>query len=51
MEKASQAMKQIHGNLTPEKVDETMFVLPSSYLPPLPPPPTLCRVSTHLTTA
>ncbi|KAM0432440.1 hypothetical protein ACHAPT_004984 [Fusarium lateritium] len=24
MEKASQAMKQIHGNLTPEKVDETM---------------------------
>ncbi|EQK98140.1 hypothetical protein G6O67_001089 [Ophiocordyceps sinensis] len=24
MEKASQAMKQIHGKLTPEKVDETM---------------------------
>lgn len=26
MEKASQAMKQIHGKLTPEKVDETMYV-------------------------
>lgn len=33
MEKASEAMKQIHGKLTPEKVDETMyasFPLPSS---------------------
>lgn len=27
MEKAGQAMKQIHGKLTPEKVDETMEVL------------------------
>lgn len=27
MEKASQAMKQIHGKLTPERVDETMCVL------------------------
>lgn len=27
MEKASEAMKQIHGKLTPEKVDETMYVL------------------------
>lgn len=26
MEKASQAMAQIHGKLTPEKVDETMCV-------------------------
>lgn len=26
MEKASAAMKQIHGNLTPDKVDETMYV-------------------------
>lgn len=26
MEKASQAMKQIHGKLTPEKVDATMYV-------------------------
>lgn len=26
MEKASQAMKHIHGKLTPEKVDETMCV-------------------------
>lgn len=26
MEKASEAMKQIHGKLTPEKVDETMYV-------------------------
>lgn len=32
MEKASAAMKQIHGNLTPDKVDETMYVfLLSSY--------------------
>lgn len=29
MERASEAMKQIHGNLTPEKVDATMCVLPS----------------------
>lgn len=27
MEKAGEAMKQIHGKLTPEKVDETMCVL------------------------
>lgn len=27
MEKAGEAMKQIHGKLTPEKVDETMYVL------------------------
>lgn len=27
MEKAGKAMKEIHGNLTPEKVDETMDVL------------------------
>lgn len=27
MEKASDAMKQIHGKLTPEKVDETMYVI------------------------
>jgi hypothetical protein len=27
MEKAGQAMKQIHNGLTPEKVDETMYVL------------------------
>lgn len=26
MEKAGQAMRQIHKNLTPEKVDETMYV-------------------------
>jgi len=26
MEKAGEAMKQIHGKLTPEKVDETMYV-------------------------
>lgn len=26
MEKAGDAMKQIHGKLTPEKVDETMYV-------------------------
>lgn len=26
MEKAAEAMKQIHGKLTPEKVDETMYV-------------------------
>lgn len=26
MEKASEAMKQIHGKLTVEKVDETMYV-------------------------
>jgi charged multivesicular body protein 4 len=31
MEKASDAMKQIHGKLTVEKVDETMYVFP---LPP-----------------
>lgn len=32
MEKASEAMKQIHGKLTPEKVDETMCVLlPTSF--------------------
>lgn len=28
MEKASEAMKQIHGKLTPEKVDETMYAPP-----------------------
>lgn len=28
MEKASDAMKQIHGKLTPEKVDETMYAAP-----------------------
>lgn len=28
MEKASDAMKQIHGKLTPEKVDETMYAVP-----------------------
>jgi hypothetical protein len=27
MEKAGQAMKQIHNGLTPEKVDETMYVI------------------------
>jgi len=27
MERAGEAMKQIHGKLTPEKVDETMWVL------------------------
>lgn len=26
MEKAGEAMKQIHGKLTPEKVDQTMYV-------------------------
>lgn len=26
MEQASKAMQQIHGKLTPEKVDETMYV-------------------------
>lgn len=26
MERAGEAMKQIHGKLTPEKVDETMYV-------------------------
>lgn len=26
MERASEAMRQIHGKLTPEKVDETMYV-------------------------
>ena len=26
MERASEAMKQIHGKLTPEKVDDTMYV-------------------------
>lgn len=25
MERAGEAMKQIHGKLTPEKVDETMY--------------------------
>lgn len=29
MEKASDAMKQIHGKLTPEKVDETMYATPT----------------------
>jgi len=33
MEKAGEAMKQIHGKLTPEKVDETMYGLPR-YFPP-----------------
>ncbi|KAL6865914.1 ESCRT-III subunit protein snf7 [Amphichorda felina] len=28
MEKAGKAMEEIHGKLTPEKVDETMYVLP-----------------------
>ena len=27
MEKAGEAMKQIHGKLTPEKVDEAMYVV------------------------
>lgn len=27
MEKAGQAMKQIHNGLTPEKVDETMYAI------------------------
>ena len=27
MERAGEAMKQIHGKLTPEKVDETMWVV------------------------
>lgn len=29
MERAGEAMKQIHGKLTPEKVDETMYASPS----------------------
>ena len=29
MERAGQAMKSIHGKLTPEKVDETMYVYPA----------------------
>ena len=29
MEKAGKAMQEIHGKLTPEKVDETMFVAPT----------------------
>ncbi|KEY68925.1 hypothetical protein S7711_04593 [Stachybotrys chartarum IBT 7711] len=29
MEKAGEAMKQIHGKLTPAKVDETMYVIPA----------------------
>jgi len=33
MEKASQAMKQIHGKLTPEKVDETMYDGPFTAAP------------------
>lgn len=41
MEKASEAMKQIHGKLTPEKVDETMYAVPS-------PPLTAYRASTCL---
>jgi charged multivesicular body protein 4 len=28
MERASKAMASIHGKLTPEKVDETMYVMP-----------------------
>jgi charged multivesicular body protein 4 len=32
MQKAGEAMKQIHGKLTPEKVDETMYVLFTSFL-------------------
>ncbi|MBE3045676.1 Snf7 family protein [Candidatus Bathyarchaeota archaeon] len=30
MEKAGEAMKTIHGKLTPEKVDETMYVAPAT---------------------
>ena len=30
MERAGQAMKHIHGKLTPEKVDETMYVGPTT---------------------
>ena len=32
MERAGEAMKQIHGKLTPEKVDETMYVIPEEPL-------------------
>lgn len=35
MEKASDAMKQIHGKLTPEKVDETMYAVPSTRVLPI----------------
>lgn len=35
MEKASEAMKHIHGKLTPEKVDETMYAAPSARVPPI----------------
>jgi len=35
MEKAGEAMKQIHGKLTPEKVDETMYVLYAAVPPDL----------------
>lgn len=37
MEKAGDAMKQIHGKLTPEKVDETMYVVISPLTKPLEP--------------
>lgn len=33
MEQASKAMAQIHGKLTPEKVDETMYVYPRTLNP------------------
>jgi hypothetical protein len=33
MEKASEAMKQIHGKLTVDKVDETMYVICVSIRP------------------
>jgi charged multivesicular body protein 4A/B len=38
MKNAGKAMKQIHGNLTMDKVDETMYVL-FPILPPSPSPP------------
>jgi hypothetical protein len=34
MERAGDAMKQIHGKLTPEKVDETMYADPYPEMPP-----------------
>ncbi|KAJ6440334.1 fungal transcriptional regulatory protein [Purpureocillium lavendulum] len=46
MEKASQAMKQIHGKLTPEKVDETMYDVPTPPACHMPHEASICRMLT-----
>lgn len=49
MEKAGEAMRQIHGKLTPQKVDETMYV---SHIPPVSLTfPTRPRFADHLFTS